>query len=207
MSHRTHSVSSRRCITFYCSLSYNEVHVKAWFCSVALQESSTAALKRSPSACSPRTRTMILIGRGTVLPPATPSTHPTPGPVLTAVVLSRVSVISAQDQQNDHSWAYSFILQTPVFRKEKNKLHPFFYSCKKRKCTRQSDKSLYNRREWWSHCVCPQELPDSTKKYKFLATFYKSKTCKSNLFIVYPSVFFHYKHVREEKSNLVVLLY
>ena len=94
-------------------------------------------------------------------------------------------------------------------QKRKKKYFAFFsLSKKKRRCIRQSDKGLCDRREWRSHCVCPQELIDSTKKYEFLdAAFYKNKTCKSNLLVVYPSVLFHFKHVREANSNLVVLLY
>lgn len=60
------------------------------FCPV-LQESSTAASKRSPSACSRRTRTTTLIGRDTVQPPVTPSTRPTPGLATTAADPNRVS--------------------------------------------------------------------------------------------------------------------
>lgn len=76
----------------------NEVNVKAWLCSVAHQESSTAALRRSPSACSPRTRMMILIGQGTVLLPGIQSIHPTLGPAVIAVVPSRVRTCSTVHQ-------------------------------------------------------------------------------------------------------------
>lgn len=38
---------------------------------------------------------MILIGRGTVPPPAIQSTHPTPGPAVTEAVPSRVRRLNA----------------------------------------------------------------------------------------------------------------
>lgn len=55
-----------------------------------LQESFTAALKRSPFACSLRTRTTTLIGRDTALPPATLNTPRTRVPAWIGPAQSRV---------------------------------------------------------------------------------------------------------------------
>lgn len=55
-----------------------------------LQESFTAALKRSPFACSLRTRTTTLIGRDTAPPPATLNTPQTRVPARIGPAQSRV---------------------------------------------------------------------------------------------------------------------